>query len=103
VGGRFPDGIARRVAHRSSWNTTTHDGGRYERHEAAPGLVSLARKAQDLFGLDFTTVDMVETEDGPLVFEVSAFGGFPRRERQRRVDAAAVLAEHVLGRLRNGH
>jgi tetrahydromethanopterin:alpha-L-glutamate ligase len=102
VGGRYLGAYAR-VAHRSSWNTTTHDGGRYERHEPSAELVAIARRAQDLFGLDFTTVDIVETDDGPMVFEVSAFGGFRGVQDSSGVDAAGMLAEHVIGRLRDGH
>jgi tetrahydromethanopterin:alpha-L-glutamate ligase len=102
VGGRFLTAYAR-VAHGSSWNTTTRDGGRYAKHEPSADLIALAQRAQAPFGLDFTTVDVVETDQGPLVFEVSAFGGFRGVLEGTGLDAAAVLAEHVIGRTRDDH
>jgi ribosomal protein S6--L-glutamate ligase len=65
-----------RVGGSDAWNTTIRSGGHYEGFEADAELVALARKAQAIFGLDFTTVDLALTERGPVVFEVSAFGGF---------------------------
>ncbi|PIQ96700.1 MAG: ATP-grasp family protein, partial [Nitrospinae bacterium CG11_big_fil_rev_8_21_14_0_20_56_8] len=75
LGGRYLATYAR-VGHKTSWNTTTHSGGRYRPYTPTDDLIELARKAQALFDLDFTCVDLVETPDGPKVFEVSAFGGY---------------------------
>jgi ribosomal protein S6--L-glutamate ligase len=65
-------------------------------------LIALAHRAQALFDLDFTTVDMVETDDGPMVFEVSAFGGFRGIHDSSGIDAASVLADHVIAKVRHG-
>ncbi len=48
----------------------------------------MVRRAQVLFDLNFTSVDIVETPDGPLVFEVSAFGGFKGLTVARNMDGA---------------
>jgi ribosomal protein S6--L-glutamate ligase len=95
LGGRYLGAYARQ-AREGSWNTTTRSGGRYAPHEPGEAIVKLARKAQALFGLDFTCVDVAETPDGPVIFEVSAFGGFRGLKEACGVDAAALLARHVL-------
>ena len=101
VGGEYL-GTYARVAGRGSWNTTIHAGGHYAPHEPRPETVDVAQRAQALFDLDFTTVDVVETADGPLVFEVSAFGGFRGLKEGLGIDAAAHLAQHVLRRVESG-
>ncbi|WP_035244004.1 GAK system ATP-grasp enzyme [Desulfonatronovibrio hydrogenovorans] len=94
LGGRYVGTYARKQG--TSWNTCTSSGGRYEPFDPGPEIIDLARKAQDLFGLDFTCVDVVETEDGPMVFEVSAFGGFRGLSEACGIDAAELYADHVV-------
>jgi ribosomal protein S6--L-glutamate ligase len=91
-----------RVGARTSWNTTTHSGGRYEPCRPDAGTVELARRAQAPFELDFTCVDVALTEQGPVVFEVSAFGGFRGLQEGCGIDAAGLHADHVLRRLSDG-
>jgi tetrahydromethanopterin:alpha-L-glutamate ligase len=99
LGGQYLGSYAR-VKGGSAWNTTIHSGGHYESHEPSTAVIELARRAQALFDLDFTGVDVVETEQGPMVFEVSAFGGFAGLRDGPRVDAAARYADYVLARCR---
>ncbi|MFO7566194.1 MAG: GAK system ATP-grasp enzyme [Enhygromyxa sp.] len=79
-----------------SWSTSTSEGGKYRAHQPSAEIIELARRAQALFELDFTCVDVVETPDGPRVFEVSAFGGFRGLLEACSVDAAARYAEHAI-------
>ena len=95
-------GTYARVKAPGAWSTTTRDGGHYERHAAARSVVDLAHKAQGLFDLDFTSVDVAETAGGPVVFEVSAFGGFRGLQEGLGLDAAGLYADHVLARVRRG-
>ncbi|WP_068118304.1 GAK system ATP-grasp enzyme [Tropicimonas marinistellae] len=88
-----------RVSHSGSWNTTINSGGKYAGFEPSPELIALARNAQAPFGLDFTTVDVALTAEGPIVFEVSAFGGFRGVRDGCGMDAAGLLADHVLKEL----
>jgi ribosomal protein S6--L-glutamate ligase len=83
----------------ASWNTTTVNGGKYVAYDPSAETIEIARKAQALFDLDFTSVDVVETPDGPLVFEVSAFGGFKGMEIARNMDGAKLYADYVLKRI----
>jgi ribosomal protein S6--L-glutamate ligase len=94
LGGRYLATYAR-VGNHDSWNTTTLSGGRYAAHEPSAAVLELATRAQAPFGLDFTCVDVVETDRGPMVFEVSAFGGFRGLMDAFGIDAAALYADHV--------
>jgi len=88
-----------RVTQDDAWNTTIHSGGRYAPHTPADDVIELARRAQALFDMDFTTVDVAETANSPIVFEVSAFGGFRGALEGIGIDAAGLYADHVLRQL----
>ncbi|MEN8106615.1 MAG: GAK system ATP-grasp enzyme [Pseudomonadota bacterium] len=88
-----------RVSRDDAWNTTIHSGGRYAAHTPPDAVIEFAQQAQALFDMDFTTVDVAETNEGPIVFEVSAFGGFRGALEGIGIDAAGLYAEHVLRQL----
>jgi tetrahydromethanopterin:alpha-L-glutamate ligase len=79
-----------------SWTTSTSSGGKYQPYRPSDEIIELARRAQALFELDFTCVDVAETADGPKVFEVSAFGGFRGLLHASKIDAAAQYADYAL-------
>ncbi|RLJ17371.1 GAK system ATP-grasp enzyme [bacterium endosymbiont of Escarpia laminata] len=89
-------GTYARVSQSDTWNTTIHSGGRYENHLPPDDIIELARRAQAPFDMDFTTVDVAETDVGPIVFEVSAFGGFRGAKEGIGIDAAGLYSEHVI-------
>jgi len=93
-------GTYARVPQSDAWNTTIESGGRYAAHEPPAEQIELARKAQALFEMDFTTVDVAETDDGLIVFEVSAFGGFRGAKEGMGVDVAALYADYAIQQLR---
>lgn len=99
LGGEYLATYAR-VGSKESWNTTIHSGGRYEPYEPSQEIIDLAYRAQKLFDLDFTSVDVVETSDGPMVFEVSAFGGFRGLRDANGIDAADRYSSYVLEQLK---
>ena len=98
LGGKYLATYAR-VAGRDSWNTTHRAGGRYAAYEPSAEVRDIAQRAQAVFGLDFTSVDIAETPQGPVVFEVSAFGGFRGLMEGCDLDAAAAYAEHIIKEL----
>lgn len=100
VNGRYL-GTYARVAGANTWNTTSVSGGHYEADDPDPVIVELARRAQAPFGLDFTSVDLAMTPDGPVVFEVSAFGGFRGMKEALGLDVAHHFVDHVLAVLSN--
>lgn len=100
LGGRYLTTYARKK-NNEAWNTTIRSGGTYAAVDPPDGIIALAQKAQALFGLDFTCVDIAMTESGPVVFEVSAFGGFRGIRETRNMDPAKLYTEYVLKRI--GH
>jgi len=88
-----------RVSKGDAWNTTIHSGGKYAAHTPPDEVIELAQRAQALFGMDFTTVDVAETNSGPIVFEVSAFGGFRGALEGIGIDAGGLYVDHVLRQL----
>jgi len=92
-------GCYARVPQGDAWNTTIDSGGRYAAHQATTQEIELAHKAQALFGMDFTTVDVAQTEDGPIVFEVSAFGGFRGAREGIGIDVAELYVDYVISNL----
>jgi len=92
-------GTYARVPQGEAWNTTIHSGGRYAAHTPSDDVIELAHRAQAPFNMDFTTVDVAETDSGPIVFEVSAFGGFQGTKDGIGIDAAALYVDHALKEL----
>ncbi|WP_320174475.1 GAK system ATP-grasp enzyme [Maridesulfovibrio sp.] len=83
-----------------SWNTTTVNGGKYAPIDPPQEIIDLAQKAQAIFNLDFTCVDVAITPDGPFIFEVSAFGGFRGLRDARGIDAAAHYVDYVINKVK---
>ncbi len=98
MGGKYLTTYAR-LKNGDSWNTTIRAGGKYEPHTPSPEIIALAKRAQDLFGLDFTGVDLAETAEGPVIFEVSAFGGFRGIVSTSDIDPAHAYVEYVMERI----
>ncbi|MCG8670311.1 MAG: hypothetical protein MI867_12910, partial [Pseudomonadales bacterium] len=88
-----------RVSQSDAWNTTINSGGKYAHHEPTQEIIDLACRAQAPFEMDFTTVDVAETNDGPIVFEVSAFGGFRGALEGAGIDAANLYTDYVIKKL----
>ncbi len=98
LGGEYVTTYARCKTN-SAWNTTTASGGKYAAFDPEPEIIELARKAQALFDLDFTCVDVAITKEGPYIFEVSAFGGFRGLLDTRGIDAADLYVNYVKERV----
>lgn len=98
LGGKYLTTYARRGS--GAWNTTTESGGKYVAVTPKPESIEIATRAQALFDLDFTCVDVVELDSGPVVFEVSAFGGFRGIQDACHMDAAALYTDYVMEKIR---
>ncbi|ABM04063.1 SSU ribosomal protein S6P modification protein [Psychromonas ingrahamii 37] len=95
LGGEYI-GTYARVSQSDSWNTTILAGGEYKPFTPDDEVIALAKKAQQPFALDFTTVDVAFTDDGPIVFEVSAFGGFKGALDGCGIDAAKLYSQYII-------
>ena len=98
LGGEYL-GTYARVNQSGTWNTTINSGGRYAPFSPSDEIIDIAQRAQDLFSMDFTTVDIAETDNGPIVFEVSAFGGFQGALDGIGIKAAELYADYVLKKI----
>jgi ribosomal protein S6--L-glutamate ligase len=98
LGGEYLGSYAR-VSSEDAWNTTIHSGGRYASYTPPAAVIEIAQRAQALFDMDFTTVDVAESNAGPIVFEVSAFGGFRGALEGVGIDAAGLYSDYVLRQL----
>ena len=101
LGGEYLATYAR-VRAGTGWSTSTAAGGKYARANPSQSVIDLAHRAQALFDLAFTCVDVVETADGPMVFEVSAFGGFRGLKEACDLDAADRYVSWVIEQVRHG-
>lgn len=100
LGGDFIGAYAR-ISDGSTWHTTTREGGKYGKFDPPQAYIDLAEKAQRPFGLDFTCVDIADTrEAGPIVFEVSAFGGYKGLYQSSGVDASHLLTDYAIRKLK---
>ncbi len=89
----------KRLGSETSWNTTIRAGGAYQPYLPESEVLALANRAQVLFGLDFTCVDIVRTPDGYMIYEVSAFGGFRGLQDAHGIQAAELLVDYVFDSL----
>ncbi len=99
LGGRYLTTYGR-CKQSDTWNTTTASGGKYKAYDPPEEIIELAHKAQAPFGLDFTCVDVALTPNGPMVFEVSAFGGFRGLLDARDIDAAKKYVAYAMDQLK---
>lgn len=88
-----------RLGSETSWNTTIRAGGAYRPYLPESEVLALANRAQALFGLDFTCVDIVKTTKGLMIYEVSAFGGFRGLQDAHGIQAAELLVDYVFDSL----
>ena len=98
--GEYLTTYARCKSNLSSWSTSTESGGKYAPYDPSQEIIELAYRAQLPFNLDFTCVDIAITPDGPVVFEVSAFGGFKGIQQARGIDAAELYVDAILKELK---
>jgi ribosomal protein S6--L-glutamate ligase len=101
LGGAYV-GAFYRVAPEGNWMTTTFSGGHYEPCQLDQRGQDIAVRAAQLFGLDYTVVDLVETEGTYQLYEVSAFGGFRGLWTANQMDVAGLYADYIGGEIRNG-
>jgi ribosomal protein S6--L-glutamate ligase len=86
----------RRTAPPGSFKANLHQGGRAEVVTPDPASVDLARAAAGAIGLHVAGVDLLESEDGPLVTEVNASPGLEGVEDATGLDIAGAVADAAL-------
>ncbi|MCU0727945.1 MAG: RimK family alpha-L-glutamate ligase [Planctomycetes bacterium] len=86
----------RRFAPPGAFRAGLHSGGRAEALVPEPALADLAVRAAAALDLSIAGVDLLESEDGPLVNEVNSSPGLEGIEDATGVDLAATIADHAL-------
>lgn len=94
VGDRVVAAI-RRIAQGSEFRSNVHRGGRAEPIELDETTISTAVRAAQIMGLRVAGVDMLESDEGPLVMEVNASPGLEGIEGATKLDVAGAVIDFV--------
>ena len=90
----------RRIAAPGEYRANVHRGGSTEQVVPDQALGEISLKAAAALGLDSAGVDLLESQDGPLVTEVNASPGFEGIEGCTGIDVAGAFVEtlsHMMG------
>jgi ribosomal protein S6--L-glutamate ligase len=94
VGSKAVAAMRRRAAP-DEFRSNVHRGGRTERARLTPELEALALKSAQILGLRVAGVDLIESDEGPLVLEVNSSPGLEGIESATGIDVAAAIVEHM--------
>lgn len=92
----------RRIGAKGSFRANLHHGGRAEAVKPDGALADLAVRAAEVFGLAIAGVDVLESDEGPLVTEVNSSPGLEGIEDATGVDVAGAVADAALALLAPG-
>lgn len=93
VGGRVVAAM-RRIATDGEYRSNVHRGGRTEAVVLSPDAERVALRAAQIMGLRVAGVDMLESNEGPLVMEVNSSPGLEGIEGTTRIDIAGAIIRH---------
>jgi len=89
----------KRTAKKGEWRANFHRGGKGVVYEPSKAEVRIARKAAKAVGLNFCGVDILGTDDGPVVVEVNASPGLQLVSKVTGVDVASELVKFIESRI----
>lgn len=90
----------RRVAQGDEFRSNVHRGGTTEVVELDEEYQSVAVRAAQVMGLRVAGVDMLESDNGPLVMEVNSSPGLEGIETATELDIAGAIIDHVAAQVR---
>ena len=85
----------RRVAQGDEFRSNVHRGGRTEIVELDPTFAEAAIRAVQIMGLRIAGVDMLESDDGPLILEVNSSPGLEGIESATGLDVAGAIIDYI--------
>ena len=85
----------RRVASGDEFRSNLHRGGTVERVELEPEFEQAAVRSAQIMGLRVAGVDMLESNDGPLVMEVNSSPGLEGIETATGLDVAGAIVDFI--------
>ena len=79
-----------------TWKSTLRQGAKPQPCVLTPELSKLAVKCAETIGLEYTGVDILETEHGFVVTEVNSSSGWQGLQQVTEIDIAKQLVDHFL-------
>jgi ribosomal protein S6--L-glutamate ligase len=89
----------RRVADGDEFRSNVHRGGRVEPVAIDPVYEQTAVRSAQIMGLRVAGVDMLESDDGPLVMEVNSSPGLQGIEAATKLDVAGAIIDYIAGQV----
>lgn len=94
VGGKVVAAMRRQAAP-GEFRSNLHRGGKAEAVRLTPSERSTAVRAAKAIGLNVAGVDLLQSEDGPMVVEVNSSPGLEGIEEASGVDIADLIIEYI--------
>jgi ribosomal protein S6--L-glutamate ligase len=94
VGGKVAAAMRRRGAP-GDFRSNLHRGGSAEAIKLTPSERSTAVRAAKSLGLNVAGVDLLQSEEGPMVLEVNSSPGLEGIENTSGVDIADLIIEYI--------
>jgi ribosomal protein S6--L-glutamate ligase len=85
----------RRTAKGGEFRSNVHRGGSVERVDLDEETSRVAVRAAQIMGLKVAGVDMLESDDGPLVMEVNSSPGLEGIESATKLDVAGAIIDYI--------
>ena len=85
----------RRIGRDDDFRSNVHRGGRTELVDLDDGARDLAVRAAQIMGLRVAGVDLLESDDGPLVMEVNSSPGLEGIEHATGLDIAGAIVDYI--------
>lgn len=98
VGGKAI-GAIERIAQAGEFRSNVELGGKACKISPSPEYISAAEKAAETLNLDYCGVDLLQTEEGPVVCEVNSNAFFEGMEKATGINIAETYAKYILSKL----
>jgi ribosomal protein S6--L-glutamate ligase len=95
VVGRKVVAAMKRQALAGEFRSNIHRGGKAKAIRLSPEYRRTAMAAARVLGLTVAGVDMIESDDGPMVMEVNSSPGLEGIQKATHVDVADAIIEHI--------
>ncbi len=89
----------RRTAKGDEFRSNVHRGGSVERVTLDPAYEQAAVRSAQIMGLRVAGVDMLESNEGPLVMEVNSSPGLQGIEAATQLDVAGAIIDYIAGQV----